>query len=106
MIKIKHIVLEHEAFPIRWWLMDENGNEYTIRERGGECVIHKGIKSIFEVTQEDVILEFEVKEHSDESTLPIALEKMGAVLLPGAEDDDVNAHFEKHNPWNDYKKKS
>lgn len=100
MIKIKNIVLEHDCFPIRWWLRDENGNEYTIRERGGNCVIHKGIKSIFDVTAEDVILEFDVETHSDESTLPIALDKMNAVLLPGAEDEDVNTNFKEHNPWN------
>jgi hypothetical protein len=93
MIKIKHIAMEHDCFPIRWWLKDEEGNVYTIRERNGICVVHHGIKSILDIEDKDVIVEFEVTEHSNVSTLPVALEKMKAELLPGAEDADLKEHF-------------
>ncbi len=93
MIQIKHIVKEHDYFPIRWWLMDEDDKVYTIRERGGECVIHHGIKSIFSVTDEDIIATFPVQEESNDSTLPIALIKMNAILLPNAGDASVQNEF-------------
>jgi hypothetical protein len=93
MINIKHIALEHDCFPIRWWLKDDKGKVYTIRERGGTCVVHHGIKSIFSVTDADVISEFEVEEQSDVSTLPIALDKMNAILLPGATDATIDENF-------------
>lgn len=93
MIKIKHIVKEHDCFPIRWWLRDEDDNVYTIRERGGECVIHHGIKSIFSVTEEDIITEFQVGEESNDSTLPVALLKMNAILLPNAGNASVDVEF-------------
>ncbi len=89
MIKIKKIRKDYGGFPIRWIAETEDGELITIRERGCQCVVYKGDKSIFSVEEEDVIVNFETKESCDDGTLVLALEKMNAILLPSVLEDIV-----------------
>jgi len=80
-MNIIKIVKDYDAFPIRWILTTDEHKEITVRERG-KCVVYWGVKSIFSVTDEDIITIFDVEEQNDDNTLIEALNKIGAVLLP------------------------
>lgn len=83
-LQIKKIFKEHECCPIRWFAELEDGSFITIRERFCDCIVYKEAKSIFDVKEEDVLLEFKTEQSSDDSTLTIALEKLGAIVDPNA----------------------
>ncbi|NPV13150.1 MAG: hypothetical protein HPY57_15390 [Ignavibacteria bacterium] len=70
--------------PCRWYVVLDNWSIITIRERGNNCIIHKGIKSIFYVTNEDIIKHFVSKNSSDFEVLDEAIQELGAELMPGA----------------------
>jgi hypothetical protein len=95
-MKIKRIYKEHDYCPIRWFVILDDDSIITIRERCNNCIVYKEDKSIFSVTDEDVLLEFVTQESNDDSTLLIAIDKLGAEILPSAMDY-------LHESWYDYK---
>lgn len=83
-MKIRKIFLDNPMLPCRWYVVLDNWSIITIRERGNNCIIHKGIKSIFYVTDEDIIKHFVSKNSSDFEVLDEAIQELGAELMPGA----------------------
>jgi len=86
MMVVKKIFKEHDYCPIRWFAVLDDDSVICIRERFSHCIIYKGYKSIFLIADDDILLEFDTEQPSEDSTLTIALEKINAVLLPGAMD--------------------
>jgi len=69
---------------MRWLVVMDNWSIITIRERGNICLIYKGIKSIFDVNDNDIIKEFTTKYNGDLKVLDEALDKLKIELMPGA----------------------
>ena len=80
-MEIIEIIKDFDAFPIRWHLLTDEGKQITVRERG-QCIVYWGVKSIFSIKEEDVILVFEPKESASDKTLIEALDRMEVSVNP------------------------
>ena len=77
-IYIKKIFKDFDCCPIRWRAILEDDSIITIRERGHNCVVYKTDKSVFSVTDEDVIINFVTEFTGEDVVLQEALLKMHA----------------------------
>lgn len=82
-IIIRKLFFNYGSYPIRWLAVLEDWSTITIRERGNECVIFKGLGSIFGVDYDESFI-FETKESSNIKVLDEILDRPEIVLLPNA----------------------
>lgn len=85
-MKIRKIFLDYGGFPMRWLVVLDDWSIITIRERTNTCVIYKGEKSIFDVTDNDIIKHFTSKFSADLKVLDEALEELNVELMPDAKE--------------------